>query len=118
MRLQAVRKFLAGVRTHLGLDVYSFSVFHVFFEQYLSIGRDAAALLTAAVLAITAIVLLFTGSLWAAGLMLLVLTMILVRCSRASACAQRPARAGADCGRHCLPYNHSRLGGYAAHLRA
>ena len=76
---QAVRAFLGRVNAELGIDAYAFSVFHVFFEQYLSVGRDAAILLSAAVLAVTAVVLLFTGSAWASALMLGVLTMILVR---------------------------------------
>ncbi len=77
--MQAVRNFLQGIRESLGLDVYSFSVFHVFFEQYLSIGRDAVVLLVAALVAVTIITLLFTASLWASAMILLVLCMILVR---------------------------------------
>ncbi len=76
--MQAVRDFLQGIKDSRGLDVYSFSVFHVFFEQYLSIGRDAAVLLVAAAVAVTLITLLFTASLWASAMMLLVLCMILV----------------------------------------
>lgn len=77
-RMQAVRDFLEGIKSSLGLDVYSFSVFHIFFEQYLSIGRDAAVLLVAAAVAVTLITLLFTASLWASAVVLLVLCMILV----------------------------------------
>ena len=77
--MQAVRDFLQGIKESLGLDAYSFSVFHVFFEQYLSIGRDAAVLLVAALVAVTLITLLFTASLWASAMILLVLCMILVR---------------------------------------
>ena len=77
--MQAVRDFLQGIKESLGLDVYSFSVFHVFFEQYLSVGRDAAVLLVAALVAVTLITLLFTASLWASAMILLVLCMILVR---------------------------------------
>ncbi len=76
---QAVRQLLARARAELNLDIYSFSVFHVFFEQYLSVGRDAALLLAAAVVAVSACVLIFTGSAWACALTALVLTMILVR---------------------------------------
>ena len=76
---QAVRDFLGSIKGSLGLDVYSFSVFHVFFEQYLSIGRDAAVLLLAAAAAVTLVTLLFTASVWASLLVLLVLCMILVR---------------------------------------
>ena len=77
--VQAVRDFLDSIKGSLGLDVYSFSVFHVFFEQYLSIGRDAAVLLVAAAVAVTLVTLLFTASVWASVLVLLVLCMILVR---------------------------------------
>ncbi len=76
--MQAVRDFLQDIKGSLGLDVYSFSVFHVFFEQYLSIGRDAAVLLVAAAAAVTLITLLFTASLWASAMVLVVLCMILV----------------------------------------
>ena len=76
--MQAVRDFLQDIKGSLGLDVYSFSVFHVFFEQYLSIGRDAAILLVAAAAAVTLITLLFTASLWASAMVLVVLCMILV----------------------------------------
>ena len=74
-----MRDFLGSIKGSLGLDVYSFSVFHVFFEQYLSIGRDAAVLLAAAAAAVTLVTLLFTASVWASALVLLVLCMILVR---------------------------------------
>ena len=77
--VQAVRDFLAKVKQDLGLEVYSFSIFHVFFEQYLTIGHDALVLLTFATLAVTAVVYAFTASLWASALICIVLIMILVR---------------------------------------
>lgn len=86
MVIQAVRDFLARVKQDLGLDVYSFSVFHVFFEQYLTIGHDALVLLTIAVLAVTAIVYAFTASLWASAMICTVLVMILVCSFRFPAC--------------------------------
>ena len=64
---QAIRSLVDKVRTDLDLDVFPFSVFHIFFEQYISIVSDAAWLLGAALLAVFAVVLVFTGSLWAAG---------------------------------------------------
>ena len=81
-----MRDFLQGIKSSLGLEVYSFSVFHVFFEQYLSIGRDAAVLLIAAAAAVTLITLLFTASLWASAVVLLVLCMILVSRPAAHMC--------------------------------
>ncbi|EIE26672.1 multidrug efflux transporter AcrB transmembrane domain-containing protein [Coccomyxa subellipsoidea C-169] len=59
-------------------QMYSFSIFHVFFEQYLTIGHDALVLLTFATLAVTAVVYAFTASLWASALICIVLVMILV----------------------------------------
>ncbi len=76
--VQAVRSFLARVKQDLGLDVYSFSVFHVFFEQYLTIGHDALVMLTIATIAVTAIVYIFTSSFWACAMICSVLIMILV----------------------------------------
>ncbi|CAL8466999.1 g6535 [Coccomyxa elongata] len=76
--MQAVRSFLAKVKQDLGLDVYSFSVFHVFFEQYLTIGHDALVMLTIATIAVTAIVYIFTSSFWASAMICSVLIMILV----------------------------------------
>jgi hypothetical protein len=45
--LQAVRQFAAQLSKQLGLDVYTFSIFHVFFEQYLGIRGTAIRLLGA-----------------------------------------------------------------------
>lgn len=44
---QAVREFAAGLSKQLGLDIYTFSVWHVFFEQYLGIGGASVRLLGA-----------------------------------------------------------------------
>lgn len=44
---QAVRQFAAQLSKQLGLDVYMFSIFHVFFEQYLGIRGTAIRLLGA-----------------------------------------------------------------------
>lgn len=78
VNLQAVREFLGGIKQDLGLDVYSFSIFHVFFEQYLTIGREALVMLAFATAAVTLIVLVFTASVWASALTCIVLIMILV----------------------------------------
>lgn len=64
--MQAVRALLERAGNELGLDVYAFSVFHVFFEQYLTIGAAAARLLALAGAAVCVTVGAFTGSAWAA----------------------------------------------------
>ncbi|KAK9823955.1 hypothetical protein WJX72_006638 [[Myrmecia] bisecta] len=76
--LQAVREFVARVRTDLGLDVYAYSIWHIFFEQYLHIAHDAVVLLCGAGIAVGLVCLAFTASLWASGIILAMLAMILV----------------------------------------
>jgi Niemann-Pick C1 protein len=43
--------------------IYVYSVFHPFFEQYLSVGRDAAFILSCSVAVVVAAAATFTGSL-------------------------------------------------------
>jgi hypothetical protein len=69
---------LERARAELGLDVYAYSVFHVFFEQYLAVGGAAARLLLLAGAGVTAAVAAFTGSVWAAGLAAGVLASLLL----------------------------------------
>ena len=76
--VQAVRAILDRASTELGLDVYAFSVFHVFFEQYLTIGAAAARLLALAGAAVSVTVGAFTGSAWAAVITAGVLASLLV----------------------------------------
>ena len=45
--MQAVRAMAARLSQKLGLDIYVFSVFHVFFEQYLDIGSTSIRILGA-----------------------------------------------------------------------
>lgn len=58
--------------------VYSYSVFHPFFEQYLTIAGDAVWLLAFAGVAVLLVTLVITGSLWLAVILLLCLTSILL----------------------------------------
>ncbi|KAL4457923.1 hypothetical protein ABPG75_012788 [Micractinium tetrahymenae] len=76
--LQAVRGFAARLSSSLGLRVYPYSVFHIFFEQYLTIAGEALALLGSAMVAIFLICLAATGSPWSATLICLTLCMLLV----------------------------------------
>ncbi len=68
--LQAVRNFLERATPRLGLRVYAFSVFHVFFEQYLSLGALAVGLLGGAIGLSALALLALTSSPGAAGLLL------------------------------------------------
>lgn len=75
---QAVRDFTKRVSTELGLDIYPYSVFHIFFEQYLTIQKDAVVLLGGAAGAVFLVCWLLTGSAWGAGIILGILLMVLV----------------------------------------
>jgi Niemann-Pick C1 protein len=68
--LRAVRAFVDKLREQHGLDIYAYSIFHIYFEQYLSVGRDALLLLGVPALAVLLACWAFTASLWSS-LMLL-----------------------------------------------
>ncbi|EFN58463.1 hypothetical protein CHLNCDRAFT_6284, partial [Chlorella variabilis] len=74
----AVRAFTASASERLGLRLLPYSVFHIFFEQYLTIGGEALTLLGSACVAIFLICLAATGSPWSATLIVLTLCMLLV----------------------------------------
>jgi len=76
--LAATRNLAATASTELGLDVFSYSIFHVFFEQYLTIGGEAIAMLGSAAVAVFALSMFATGSPWAASIMLATLCMLCV----------------------------------------
>jgi hypothetical protein len=64
-RLPQSRAFAARASHELRLRVYSYSIFHVYFEQYLDVGSQAAALLGLPLLAVLAAAFGLTGSLQA-----------------------------------------------------
>jgi hypothetical protein len=77
--LASARAFAASASRDLGLEIFPYSVFHVFFEQYLSPRRQAAAMVAAPALAVVAVAGAFTGSAWAAGVLLLMLASLLLQ---------------------------------------
>ena len=77
--LKAARAFSASASRDLGLDVFPYSVFHVFFEQYLTPASDAAKMVGLPCLAVFAAAWAFTGSLWASALLLMMLSSLLVQ---------------------------------------
>lgn len=58
---QAARTLAQQVSSTLGLKVYPFSVFHVFFEQYLTIASDSVKLLLGAMLGVWIVCCVLTG---------------------------------------------------------
>jgi Niemann-Pick C1 protein len=76
--LSASRELAASAARDLNLNVFSYSIFHVFFEQYLTLGGEALAMLGSAAVAIFILCLVFTSNVWAGALVLGVLSMMCV----------------------------------------
>ncbi|KAL3655161.1 hypothetical protein CASFOL_000947 [Castilleja foliolosa] len=60
------------------IDIFPYSVFYMFFEQYLDIWKTALINLAIAIGAVFAVCLVITCSFWTSSIILLVLTMIVV----------------------------------------
>ncbi|KAI8973755.1 patched family-domain-containing protein [Mycotypha africana] len=74
----SARRIAEGLSEELGLDVYPYSVFYIFFEQYSSIVAMAFEILGLAVLSIFAVTSLLLGSFRCGALVMTVVIMILV----------------------------------------
>ncbi|DBB06657.1 TPA: hypothetical protein ACH3X1_012171 [Trebouxia sp. C0004] len=75
---QAIRDFTHATNKKLGIQMYSYSIFHVFFEQYLYVVQNSIWLLGGALIGVFAVCWLFTASVWASGIILLMVGMILM----------------------------------------
>lgn len=95
---QAVRDFTAAAARELGLRAYAYSPFHIFFEQYLTIGGEALTLLGSACVAIFLICLAATGSPWASTLIIVSAAAAAHACRHAGMRAQVPDQAWPLCG--------------------
>eukprot|EP00257_Ricinus_communis_P008945 XP_002527152.2 NPC intracellular cholesterol transporter 1 isoform X1 [Ricinus communis] len=76
--LQAAREFSSSISDSLKIDIFPYSVFYIFFEQYLDIWRIALINIAIALGAIFIVCLVITSSLWSSAIILLVLLMIVV----------------------------------------
>ncbi|XP_038715394.1 NPC intracellular cholesterol transporter 1 isoform X3 [Tripterygium wilfordii] len=76
--LRAAREFSARMSAALKIDIFPYSVFYLFFEQYLDIWRTALINLSIAIGAVFVVCLVITCSLWSSAIILLVLVMIVV----------------------------------------
>lgn len=76
--MRAAREFSKRVSDSLKMEVYPYSVFYMFFEQYLDIWKTALINLAIAIGAVFIVCLVITCSLWSSGIILLVLAMIVV----------------------------------------
>ncbi|TYI97035.1 hypothetical protein E1A91_D01G115100v1 [Gossypium mustelinum] len=76
--MRAARKFASRVSDSLKMEIFPYSVFYMFFEQYLDIWKTALINLAIAIGAVFIVCLVITCSLWTSAIILLVLAMILV----------------------------------------
>ncbi|KAI4388512.1 hypothetical protein MLD38_000833 [Melastoma candidum] len=76
--LRAAKEFTAKLSNSLKMEVFPYSVFYMFFEQYLDIWKTALIDLTIAVSAVFIVCLIITSCLWSSAIILLVITMIIV----------------------------------------
>ncbi|ESQ53074.1 hypothetical protein EUTSA_v10024233mg [Eutrema salsugineum] len=76
--LRAAREFSSRISNSLKIDIFPYSVFYIFFEQYLNIWTVALTNLAIAIGAIFIVCLLITSSAWSSAIIVLVLVMILL----------------------------------------
>ncbi|KAL2936836.1 NPC intracellular cholesterol transporter 1-like protein 1b [Bienertia sinuspersici] len=76
--LRAARQFSSKISDSLKMEIFPYSVFYIFFEQYLDIWTTALINLAIALGAVFIVCLVITSSLWSSAIILLVLAMIVV----------------------------------------
>ncbi|KAK7311019.1 hypothetical protein RJT34_08869 [Clitoria ternatea] len=76
--MRAAREFSSRVSDSLKIEIFPYSVFYMFFEQYLNIWKTALINLAIAIGAVFIVCLAITSSLWSSSIILLVLAMIVV----------------------------------------
>ncbi|KAG9443097.1 hypothetical protein H6P81_018951 [Aristolochia fimbriata] len=76
--MRAAREFSSRVSDTVQMEIFPYSVFYIFFEQYLSIWKSALINLGLALGAVFIVCLVITCSLWTSAIILLVLAMIVV----------------------------------------
>ncbi|XP_028087239.1 NPC intracellular cholesterol transporter 1-like [Camellia sinensis] len=76
--MHAAREFSSRVSDSLKIEIFPFSVFYIFFEQYLDIWETAVINIAIALGAVFLVCLVITSSLWSSAIIVLVLAMIVV----------------------------------------
>ncbi|CAN6463965.1 unnamed protein product [Victoria cruziana] len=76
--MRAAKKFASTVSDSLKIEVFPYSVFYIFFEQYLSIWKTALINICIALGTVFIVCLVITSSLWISTIILLVLAMIVL----------------------------------------
>ncbi|XP_065847366.1 uncharacterized protein [Euphorbia lathyris] len=76
--MRAAKEFSSRMSDSLKIEIFPYSVFYMFFEQYLNIWKTALMNLAIAIGAVFVVCLVITCSLWSSAIILLVLVMIVV----------------------------------------
>ncbi|GAB2291644.1 NPC intracellular cholesterol transporter 1 [Dionaea muscipula] len=76
--MRAAREFSSRVSDSLKIDIFPYSVFYIYFEQYLDIWANAMVNIAIALAAVFVVCLIVTSSLWTSAIILVVLVMIVV----------------------------------------
>lgn len=76
--IRAAREFCSKISASLKMDVFPYSVFYIFFEQYLDVWKVALINIAIALGAVFVVCLIITSSLWSSAIILLVLLMIIL----------------------------------------
>ncbi|XP_022947380.1 Niemann-Pick C1 protein-like [Cucurbita moschata] len=76
--LRAAKEFCSKISDSLKMDIFPYSVFYIFFEQYLDIWKTALMNIAIALGAIFIVSLVITSCLWSSGIIILVLAMIII----------------------------------------
>ncbi|OIV97566.1 hypothetical protein TanjilG_12323 [Lupinus angustifolius] len=76
--MRAAQEFCSRVSESLKIEIFPYSVFYMFFEQYLNIWKTALVNLAIAIGAVFIVCLVITWSFWSSAIILLVLVMIVV----------------------------------------
>ncbi|XP_031475621.1 uncharacterized protein LOC116247583 isoform X2 [Nymphaea colorata] len=76
--MRAAKKFASVVSDSLKIEVFPYSVFYIFFEQYLNIWKTALINICIALGTVFIVCLVITSSLWISTIILLVLAMIVL----------------------------------------
>jgi Niemann-Pick C1 protein len=92
--LSAARAFTETASQELGLELYPYSVFHIFFEQYLNVRRDALLLVGLPLLAVFLVAWAFTSSLWGSLILLGMLVSLMLQLAGAMRLAGIEVNAG------------------------
>jgi Niemann-Pick C1 protein len=76
--LRAAKDFTKRISQSLGITVFPYSVFYIYFEQYLNIVKTTTVSLALALAAVFVVCLITTSSIWTAAIIVSVISMIIV----------------------------------------